>query len=74
MLELAELVWNKINGRNGRQFKWVSDPPYPYDVQTRVPDTSKAKAMLGFEAATSLDEMLDEVIPWIQTQIAEGTI
>ncbi len=30
--------------------------------------------MLGFEATTTLDDMLDEVIPWIENAIAEGTI
>jgi UDP-glucose 4-epimerase len=30
--------------------------------------------VLGFEARTSLDEMLDEVVPWIQRAVAEGLI
>ena len=30
--------------------------------------------MLGFEATTSLDEMLDEVIPWIAQAVENGTI
>ena len=30
--------------------------------------------MLGFEATTSLDAMLDEVIPWIEQAVAEGRI
>jgi UDP-glucose 4-epimerase len=34
----------------------------------------KAKRMLGFEATTSLDQMLDEVIPWIRDAIGAGTI
>jgi nucleoside-diphosphate-sugar epimerase len=43
-------------------------------VQRRVPDTEKAKKVLGFEATTSLDEMLDEVIPWIAQAVEHGTI
>ncbi len=43
-------------------------------MQRRVPATDKAKRMLGFEATTSLDEMLDEVIPWIDEAIKNGTI
>jgi nucleoside-diphosphate-sugar epimerase len=39
-----------------------------------VPATEKAKRVLGFEASTSLDEMLDEVIPWIAAAIEKGTI
>jgi nucleoside-diphosphate-sugar epimerase len=39
-----------------------------------VPATDKAKRVLGFEATTSLDAMLDEVIPWIGQAIENGTI
>jgi nucleoside-diphosphate-sugar epimerase len=52
----------------------VSDEPFLYDVQKRVPDVSKAKRVLGFEAKTSLSEMLDEVIPWIREEIAQGRL
>jgi nucleoside-diphosphate-sugar epimerase len=40
----------------------------------RVPDVRKAREVLGFEATTSLDEMLDEVIPWIRDEIEAGRI
>jgi len=39
-----------------------------------VPDVRKAKEVLGFEATTSLEEMLDEVIPWIRDEIKAGRI
>ena len=45
-----------------------------YDVQERSPVVTKAKEMLGYEATTTLDEILDEVIPWIEEQIAVGQI
>jgi nucleoside-diphosphate-sugar epimerase len=35
---------------------------------------SKAAELLGYEATTSLDEMLDEVIPWIINAIEQGQI
>ncbi len=70
--ELAEVIWKKTNGT--KPFRFVSDEPFRYDVQRRVPDTSKARALLGFEATTSLTTMLDEVIPWIREQVAKGTI
>jgi UDP-glucose 4-epimerase len=73
VLELAEVIWRKIKGADV-PFSVVSDDPYEYDVQKRVPDVSKAKEILGYEANTSLDEMLDEVIPWIQAAVADGTI
>ncbi len=73
VLQLAEEVWRKVHG-SGRPLSWVADDPFPYDVQNRVPDVSKARAVLGFEAATPLDAVLDEVVPWVQNQIAAGTL
>lgn len=73
VLELAELVWRKIRGE-GEPFRYVSDPPYPHDVQMRIPETKKAREVLGFEASTSLSVVLDEVIPWIEREVAEGRI
>jgi nucleoside-diphosphate-sugar epimerase len=70
--ELATLIWNKIN--RDRPLQVVSDPPYPHDVQRRVPDVRKAKEILGFEATTTLSDMLDEVIPWIKGELAAGRI
>jgi len=73
VLELAELVWNKVHG-GAKPFRYVSDPPFPYDVQMRVPNTDKARDVLGFEASTSMSEMLDEVIPWVREEIAHGRL
>jgi UDP-glucose 4-epimerase len=72
VLELAELIWRKIRGN--APFRYVSDKPFEYDVQKRVPDCSKAKRTFGFEATTSLDAILDEVIPWIEQQLKLGNI
>lgn len=73
VLELAETIWHKIKGPDV-PFNYVSDEGFEHDVQKRVPDVTKAKEVLGFEATTTLDEMLDEVIPWIENAIEEGTI
>jgi nucleoside-diphosphate-sugar epimerase len=73
VLELAELVWQKVHG-TAKPFRWVSDPPYPHDVQMRVPETRKAREVLGFEAETGLSAVLDEVIPWVEREIAAGRI
>jgi nucleoside-diphosphate-sugar epimerase len=73
VLELAELVWRKIRGE-GEPFRYVSDPPYEHDVQMRIPKTDKARDVLGFEADTPLSVVLDEVIPWIEREVAEGRI
>lgn len=72
VLELAEAIWKKIN--KDKPFNYVSDTPFKYDVQKRVPSVEKAKKLLGFEANTKLGEILDEVIPWIFEQIKIGGI
>ena len=72
VLELAELIWKKIV--SDRPLRLVHDKPFEHDVQMRIPGTKKASDLLGFEARTTLDEMLDEVIPWIREQIRTGGI
>ena len=69
--ELAERIWRKIKGP-GVPLRLAYDEPFEYDVQRRVPAIEKAKRILGFEATTSLDETLDEVIPWIAEAIKTG--
>ena len=71
--ELAELIWKKVHG-NTRPFRLEHDPPFEHDVQKRIPDVRKAKRVLGFEATTTLDQMLDEVIPWIKAEIDAGRV
>ena len=73
VLELAKLIWKKIHG-DKLPFAYVSDAAFKYDVQMRVPDTEKAERLLGFRAETTLDEILDEVIPWITEQVSTGGI
>lgn len=72
VLALAELIWNKINVN--KPFSYVSDSPFTYDVQKRVPSVEKAERILGFEARTPLNDVLDEIIPWIKEQIKLGGI
>ena len=73
VLELAELIWRRICGPD-QPFRYVTDPPFEYDVQMRVPDVRKAREVLGFEATTSLEAMLDEVIPWIRDELEAGRL
>ena len=73
MLELAEVIWRKIKG---------PDVPLRFVPTTRSSTTCSAACrrprrrsdVLGFEATTTLDEMLDEVIPWISESVAAGRI
>jgi nucleoside-diphosphate-sugar epimerase len=72
VLELAGKIWEKL--RPGVPFRYVCDPPYPYDVQKRVPAVEKAARLLGFRATTPLSEVLDVVIPWVRQQVEFGNI
>jgi nucleoside-diphosphate-sugar epimerase len=73
VLELARAIWAKVHGPD-QPFRYVSDPPFEHDVQMRVPDVRKAREVLGYEATTTLDEMLDEVVPWIRAELDAGRL
>lgn len=72
VLALAEKIWRRL--RPGVPFRYVSDPPFEHDVQRRVPSTEKARRILGFEATTTLDDMLDVVIPWVRSAVERGLV
>jgi nucleoside-diphosphate-sugar epimerase len=71
--ELAALIWRLTRGEDGPP-RIAHDPPFEHDVQRRAPATGKAREILGFEAATSLEDMLGEVIGWITGQLAVGAL
>ena len=68
--ELAERIWRKLRG--DAPLRIVHDEAFAYDVQRRIPDVTKARRVLGFEATTSLDRSLDEVIAWLRAETAAG--
>jgi len=73
VLELAELVWRSAKGPD-LPLRVVSDPPFEYDVQHRVPDVTKAKDRLGFVTEVSLEEAVDEVVGWCRREIEAGRL
>ena len=64
VLDVARLAWAKVHP--GKPFAWTSDPALDTDVAARIPDVSKARELLGFEATTSLDAIVDELIAWVR--------
>lgn len=64
VLELAKLVWNKINPE--KEFNYSLVQGFDYDVQKRIPDVSKAKEVLGFEAELTLENAIDELIEYMR--------
>lgn len=71
--ELAEKIHERVRGP-GAVFRYVSDPPYSTDVAQRSPDVSKARSLLGWEATATIDDMLDEVVPWVSHAYSEGLL
>jgi len=72
VLELAESIWKKM--KPGIAFRYETSAPFAYDVQKRVPNVQKAKYLLGFETKIMLNDILDEVIPWVCKMCDEGKI
>ena len=68
--DLAKIVWEEVNG--DEPFVFECDPPFIYDVQKRVPDTSKAKEILGFTAEIPLRDSVREVVAWIRCEVDAG--
>ena len=52
----------------------MHDTPFRHDVERREPDTGKARRLLGFQAQTSLGDVLDEVIGWIAGAAEAGLV
>ena len=72
VLKLVETIWNKINP--GKPLQIANDKGFEHDVNKRIPSVTKADEILNFRATTSLSDMLDEVIPWIQRAVALNQI
>ena len=64
VLELAEKIWKIINPNE--PFQYITEQGFEYDVEKRIPDTSKAKNILNFEAKISLDDSINEVIKYMK--------
>jgi len=71
VLELAKIIWSRLKTE---PFEYISDVPFEYDVQKRIPNTEKAKNILNFTANISLEKALDEVIPWVNDMVHLGKI
>jgi UDP-glucose 4-epimerase len=63
---LARLVWKLVRGDEAPKIRFI---PYSTfgnyeDVRRRVPDISRARALLGFEPRVDLEEGLTKTIEW----------
>ena len=58
--DLAEKIFGLMHP--GRPFRVSFVPGFPQDVRRRVPDTTKAREVLGWQPRISLDEGLEEML------------
>ena len=72
VLELARLVW-KVAEVNV-PFDYVCDKPFIHDVLRRIPDTRKAREVLGFKAEIPLEQSVREVVAWVRGEIEDGRL
>jgi UDP-glucose 4-epimerase len=64
MINLAKKIWSLCEMEKPFEVKFVSG--FKHDIKKRIPDTSKMKNLLGWEAETKLDDGLKEVIDWLK--------
>jgi UDP-glucose 4-epimerase len=75
ILELAALIQGQleIDGPLRARFLPYEALPGNYqDVRVRIPDTEKARRLLGFEAQVSLPEGIAESLDWHRARAAQG--
>ena len=65
MIDLAVATWN-LCGNDIKDFEPKYLPSMKWDVQKRIPDTTKARQVLGFAPEYSLKDSLIEVIEWMR--------
>lgn len=64
ILNLAKKLWSLCDIK--KPFKIKNVKGFTYDIKKRIPDTQKAKKILGWEAKISLDEGLNTIVSWIK--------
>jgi GDP-L-fucose synthase len=71
-ISIADLA-QKIADHVGYRGRLVFDPAQPDGQPRRCLDTTRARAVMGFEATTGLDRGLAETVAWYQAQVATGS-
>jgi nucleoside-diphosphate-sugar epimerase len=61
---LAEKIWKYVGRSEPLKLEHLT--PLDHDIQTRVPDTSKAERILGWRPSVDIDEGLQRTIAWLR--------
>ncbi len=67
VIDLAKKLWKICDQTKELKFKNVEG--FKYDVKRRVPDVTKMKNLLGWEAKIKLDDGLKEVVTWLRERM-----
>ena len=67
ILELARLLHGLCNV--DWPFEVTHVPGFEHDIRRRIPDVTKAKRLLGWEARYRLEDKLPEVVAWLKTRL-----
>jgi nucleoside-diphosphate-sugar epimerase len=67
IIDLAKMIYEKCGVKKPFKAKFVKG--FEHDIQRRIPDVSKAKRLLGWEAKIGLEQGLDEVIGWLRNRL-----
>ena len=74
VLELAEVIWRKIKGPDV-PFRYVSDDAVrARRAEARARRREGQATCSASRRPPSLDEMLDEVIPWVTQAVHDGRL
>lgn len=65
MIDLARLLWRKCKVKKVFRIKPVQG--FKYDIKRRVPSSTKARSILGWEPEKKLEEELPRIINWIKS-------
>ncbi len=71
-ISIAQLAQN-VADHVGYRGRLVFDPAQPDGQPRRCLDTRRARAVLGFEATTTLDRGLAETVAWYRARLSAGT-
>ena len=67
------IIWNYVDyTTDNLNFNFIES--YKTDIKFSIPDITKAKTFLGFQAKTPLSVSLDEIIPLVKQQIELGKL
>ena len=68
MNDLAKIIWELVRGKSA-PFRVEHVQAWKHDVQRRVPDVTKARDVLGFEARVRIRDELPAVVDYIKTRV-----